>query len=332
MIKKIKLSKRTIFLFKILISTLLIIYLFVIRKIDVSQVFLFLKGVSFFWLIIGFILLGLGRLITAARWQILLSAQKIHVPLKLLITSLFVANFFNLFLPSTIGGDAMRAYDISRYSKRPGTTIMMIIIERIMGIFALVVIAVFSLFFTYFLKKDFWYEYQISNLVLPVIALFAITLIGMFSISHPLFVKGSSYLLSKVGLEKLQEKIKKAGEIFCLLKQNRWCLGMGFLLSFVLQVNVIVYTYVIALSLNLGIPFIYFCIIVPLVFIILIIPVSINGIGIRENAYVFFLRGFILSAEAVALSWLLFFTTLVLGAIGGLVYVIRHEPVPKNYG
>lgn len=324
MINKIRLSKITIFIFKVLISIILIIYLFSIRKIDISQVFLSLKRVNFFWLIMGFILLVVGRLITALRWQVLLSAQKIQVPLKTLMISLFVANFFNLFLPSTIGGDAIRAYDISRFSKRPGTSIMIIVIERIMGIFALAIIALCSLFFAYFFNRNFWNRYRMTTLILPVSAVFTVTLIGMFTISNPYFVKCISFLLGRMGLKKLKEKSKKIGEIFYLLKQSRWCLGMSFFLSLLLQLNVILYTYVIAVSLNLGVHFMYFCLIVPLIFIILNIPISINGIGVRENVHVFFLRGFITSAEAVALSWLLFFTTLVLGAIGGLVYVARH--------
>lgn len=321
-----KLSKTTILLSKILISAVLIVYLFFIRKIDISGVVLSLKEVNFLWLMAGLALLGLGRLITARRWQVILSSQQIDMPLGTLLISLFTANFFNLFLPSTIGGDAMRMYDISRYSRRPGTSVATILIERIMGIFALAIIALFSLLFARFFGKGFWEEYRMSALVWPVIGFFAVTLAGMLIVSSSGIAKAATYLLGKMRLGKIEEKVKKANEILYLLKSDRRCLRLSFFLSLLLQFNVIVYTYCIALSLNLKVSFILFCIIVPLVFTILLIPFSINGIGIRENAYVFFLGGVVLPSEAVALSWLLFFMTVVLGALGGVVYVTRREP------
>ena len=284
------------------------------------------RGVNFLWLAAGLALLGLGRLITARRWQVILSSQRINVSLGTLLTSLFTANFFNLFLPSTIGGDAMRVYDISRYSRRPGTSVATILIERIMGIFALAIIALSSLLFARFAGKGFWDEYRMSVLVWPVVGFFAVTLAGMLTISCPAIAKTVTYLLTKMRLGKIEEKVKKANEILHLLKSERHCLRLSFFLSLLLQFNVIMFTYVIALSLNLKVSFILFCVIVPLVFTILLIPFSINGIGIRENAYVFFLGGVVLPSQAVALSWLLFFMTLVVGAFGGVVYVARKEP------
>lgn len=329
--RKIWRSKKAFFLLKLFISSALIFYLFYIRKIDLMGVGAALKKADIFWLIVGLSLLGLGRIITACRWKILLSAQEIYAPLKRLLISLFVANFFNLFLPSTIGGDAIRAYDVSRDSHRPGTSILTILIERIMGMFALVIIAAFSLIFAFFLRQNFWEKYQIANLVWPVIGWFIITLIGMLTISFPHFSKAAVFVFNKMGFKKIEEMMKRGGEVLNALKSNRGSFTMGFLLSILLQINVIVYTYVIALSLNLKVPFIYFCLIVPLIFIILLIPFSINGIGIRESAYLFFLGGFVLSSETVALSWTLFFMTMVMGAIGGLVYVGRGEPIPKKY-
>jgi len=329
--KKIWRSKKIVFLLKLLISSVLIFYLFYIRDIDLFRVGASLQKANIFWLIIGLGLLGLGRIITACRWKILLSAQEIYVPLKSLLVSLFVANFFNLFLPSTIGGDAMRAYDISRNTAHLGTSVMTIVIERVMGLFALVMIAVLSLVITFYLGGNIWERYQISSLVWPVFGLFILTLIAMFTISYSHLAKVCICILNKTGLKKIEKMVQRGSEIIDTLELNRRYFGMSLLLSLALQINVIVYTYIIALSLNLKISFLYFCLIVPLIFIILLIPFSINGIGIRESAYLFFLGSFVLASETVALSWLLFLMTLVMGAIGGLVYVGRGEPIPKKY-
>jgi len=183
----------------------------------------------------------------------------------------------------------------------------------------------------FFLGGNFWAKYQIASLVWPVVGWFILTLIAMLTISYSHVTKALIYLLNKTGLNKIEGMVQRGGEVIDTLKLNRRYFGIGFLLSLTLQINVILYTYVIALSLNLKVSFLYFCLIVPLIFIILLIPFSINGIGIRESAYLFFLGGFVSASETVALSWLLFFMTLVMGAIGGLIYVGRGEPISKKY-
>ena len=131
-------------------------------------------------------------------------------------------------------------------------------------------------------------------------------------------------ILRKMHIRKLSDKMHKVSLILSELKQNKASMIGAGLLSLLLQVNVIIYTYAVALSLNLRIPLIDFFIIVPIVLLILILPVSINGIGLRENAYAFMFAGYIAGEEAVALSWVLLALTLLLGAIGGLFYLGRH--------
>ena len=319
-----------IVLTKIIISVALIFYLFFIRRIDIRQVLQSLKHADVFWTIAAVTSLLLGRIITAYRWQFLLSAQKIYSSIKTLLTSLFVANFFNLFLPSTIGGDAIRAYDISRESRRPGTSVMTIVIERMMGGFALLVIALVSLVFIYFVQRSFWEKYNISDWVWPVIGLFGCMLIGYFIVSSNRLWNGLVKMLEHIKLTRLAEKVKKTGDILIALESKPKNFHISILLSFALQINVILYHYIMALALHLPIPFIYFCLIVPLIFLVLLFPFSINGIGIRESAFLFFFHNFVSSPQAIAFSWLQFFTTLFLGAVGGLVYVARKGPVSEK--
>ncbi len=309
-------KKTLLFFGKLVVSTLLIIYL--LRRLDLSVIYSYLKEVRISWIIVAIFLLGIGRLITGWRWKVLLNAQGIHIPFKTLLSFLFVSNFFNTFLPSTIGGDAIRASDSSRHSRLPAESIMTIVVERILGICALGTVAFISFLCGISFKK------YLLSLFWPVTLFFAVTYASLILILNRRTSTVIITILRKMRIRKLSDKMRKVSLIISELKQNKASMTGAGLLSLLLQVNVIIYTYVVALSLNLRIPLIDFFIIVPIVLLILVLPVSINGIGLRENAYAFMFAGYIAGEEAVALSWVLLALTLFLGAIGGLFYLGRH--------
>jgi hypothetical protein len=75
---------------------------------------------------------------------------------------------------------------------------------------------------------------------------------------------------------------------------------------------------------ELPIPLVSFFLIIPLVTLLMMLPVSINAIGIRENAFIFFFATFgIFSPEAVAFAWIAYGLVLVQGVLGGIVYALR---------
>ena len=99
---------------------------------------------------------------------------------------------------------------------------------------------------------------------------------------------------------------------------------MALLFSLGLQINTVFHYYLIARGLGLEIPLIYFFAIVPLAVLILLLPVSINGIGVRENVYVFFLGQLgVGMAASIALSWISFALVLIFAVAGGVIYVVR---------
>ncbi len=308
--------KTILFLGKLVVSALSIIYL--LRKLDVSVIFGYFREVKVLWIVVGICLLGVGRLITGWRWKVLLNAQGIRIPFKTLLSFLFVSNFFNTFLPSTIGGDAIRASDSSRHSKLPAESIMTIVVERTMGICALGTIAFISFLLGLGLKKD------LMPLFWPVTLFFALTHTCLILILNRRLADFMTGAFVKVRFRKLADKMRKVSIIVSELKKNRASMFGAGLLSLLLQVNVVIYTYIVVLSVNLSIPLIDFFMIVPIILLILILPVSINGIGLRENTYAFMFAGYISGEEAVALSWVLLGLNLFLGAIGGIIYIGRR--------
>ena len=131
-------AKNLSFIFKILFS-LTIITLLLIYKTSPQEVIASFQGVVFPWIVLSFSLHAFGLIISAIRWQILILAQGDHVPLGFLIKSYLVGTFFNNFLPTRFGGDVIRIWDSSRYSRSLAKSSATILVERLSGIFILLV-------------------------------------------------------------------------------------------------------------------------------------------------------------------------------------------------
>jgi uncharacterized protein (TIRG00374 family) len=314
----LKSSLRNLFSFiaKAIVSIALIWYLFSITEF--SAVIASLTSASPVWLVCAFITLIIGKIITSYRWQVLLQAQEINIPLRFLIGSVFVGQFFNSFLPTTIGGDAMRAYDTATFSKNSTKSVVSVFADRIIGVLALAFLAVLALIIGLVSGQD------VSFYVVPVLLVFFFCLIGMLLVFNSKMYKSIEKLLVIIHLEKISNKLEEAYLSFNMLRKVPRVLMVAFLASLLLQVNVILFYYFIGLSLNLGVSILYFSLIVPVALVVLLVPFSINGIGIREGIFVYLLTGLgVHNQDAIALSWISFGLMLTQGIIGGIVFAFR---------
>jgi len=106
-------------------------------------------------------------------------------------------------------------------------------------------------------------------------------------------------------------------------------LGIALLLGFLLQVNVVLHYYFLCLGLGLDFPILFLFVIIPILKIVLLFPFTVNGIGLRENIFIYFFKakGSTMAA-AVALSWLDLGMVLIFALVGGVVYVVRGKKKP----
>lgn len=298
------------------VSFVLIWYL--LSKTDFSDVYASLKSAQLNWLALAFITLYVGKILTGYRWQKLLEAQEIRIPLKTLIASIFVGQFFNTFLPTTVGGDAMRAYDTAVHSKQSAKSVTTVFADRLIGVFALAVLAILGIVIGYVIGED------VSFFVGPAVMVFGLCA-GAFLLifSHTLTNMFES-LMQRLKMGKVASKFKKASLSLQILKDDKHVLFVAFAISVALQINVVLFYYFIAVSLSMGVSVLYFFIITPVALVVLLVPFSINGIGIREGIFVFLLSTLTVPSEtAIALSWLSFGLVLTQGVTGGLIFAFR---------
>ena len=314
-------SNRGLFLTvaKCLISVSLIYW--ILQKAPLGEIIIAMDSANFSLLIPALCLNFLGYYISSHRWSVLLKVQGVESTIPFLIKSFMVGTFFNNFLPSTIGGDIVRAHDSWRLGTTKSGAIAVMVVDRVLGALSMLLVALsamvasdtFPINIPFFI---FWIILGTSGMALLVWAIFMpppwlTTLVEYVGLQFPGSLKG------------IIEKIIYSSKAF---QGRQDALAKALVFSLMLQANVVLHHILIAQSLSLEIPLASFFLIIPLSILIMMIPVSINAIGVRESVFVFFFGIYGISqVEAVAFSWLLYGLLLIQGLIGGMVYAFRRN-------
>ena len=251
------------------------------------------------------------------RWQILAGALGDDHSLWFLVKSYLVGAFFNQFLPTSFGGDVYRVWDVSRRSRTVVGSGAAVVVERVTGIVVLFFFALVASVFRLEMASRI-------QLVWVALALGAVSLAGLALFLSPL-AKRFEPRQPAAGL--LRRAVAKIFEFRAAVLEYRRCPRPFFRAmawAFILQVNVIFYFYLIGRALHLDIGFLDYFIFIPIVLLVQILPVTINGLGLREAAYVAIFAFYgVPAGAAVSYSLLDAASRLLLGIAGGLVYVSR---------
>ena len=133
---------------KIVVSAGLMIYLLVFQ-VDLERLWQVVSQARWAYLIVAMMLMILGTALRAVRWQVLLQAVDMTVPLKRLVYLYFVGAFFNIFLPTGLGGDAVKMAELARSTRRAPEAIGTTLVDRATGLWVLFVLALLALPFSY---------------------------------------------------------------------------------------------------------------------------------------------------------------------------------------
>lgn len=290
----------------------------VLRRADLAAVIQTMRAASLPWLIATLGLGLVGNLITSTRWRLLLRVQGVQARLLFLLRSVLVALFFNNFLPSTIGGDSVRVVDSWRAGASKAVAVSVILVDRFLGLTALILFAAVGVLLTRRLDE------HVPYLTLWVGALIAGGGAGVFILLHP------PAWLRRIA-ERPDEETGRVGRLlsraltaFHAFEKRYDALSAAFGLSVLLQLNVVLAHYLVARSLGFDVPFVAFFAIVPLSYFVMMLPISINAIGVRESMFAFFLAAYgVGTSEAVAFAWLIYVIVLTHSLIGGALFAFR---------
>ncbi len=304
---------------KILISTALIYW--ILHGTDIAAILNIMKSANIYFVVTAYSIVFVGNTISTFRWKVLLKAQGIEATFLYLFKSYLVGLFFSNLLPSTIGGDTVRIYDSWRIGRSKGKAVAVIFVDRLLGFFALILFALGALTVSRNLTRGlpFLYFWLIPG---GGTMAFFIWLIFAPNQKIPAFLTR----LKLPFFGKIQSILKKILNAFKVFQGNRNAPLQALGLSILLQTNVVIHYYIISKALDLQVPIYDFFLIIPLTLFIMMIPISINAIGLRENAFAFFLASFSVSkVDAVALAWIAYSFVIVQGILGGIVYALRRK-------
>jgi uncharacterized protein (TIRG00374 family) len=317
--QKTILKKTTSLILKISITLALLIFLF--RKTDFATLSEVVKGADTLKMCVALFLFFFLNLLILLRWHLLLKGLAINVKMGRLFLSYFSALFFNLVLPSTIGGDAVRTLDIAHHAKVHSSWILAtVVLDRVAGFIGLISVLIVALIFGYGVLND------VSILYVALILFLAVIFLTGVMFSENFFHSVFSFLPFK----KLKDYLYKIHEATSSYKQKKEILLWAWFLSVLAHVGLSFVYYITALALGIHLKLVYFIIFVPVITAFSALPLSVGGLGLRDSASIFvFAKVGLMAEKAFALSLLNFGFMLVIGLLGGIGYVfsLHHRRV-----
>lgn len=276
-------AKRYVFLaLKISISLVLLVLLF--RQIDVASLWAKARSASVVWLAVALGIYGITLLASTWRWHLLLDAQQVRVRRRSLLGSFMVANFFNNFLPSNIGGDVIRISDTAKYAQSKTRAAAVVLMDRALGLMALVLVAALG-------ASAAGAVHPAAIPIWPM-WLWIGLLVGAAASAPAVFAPaGFGRLLRPLTVfhpEWVGDRIAKLTDVLSRFRAQPGALASCFGWAIFVQAMMVVFYFAVAYALHLGLTLSDLAVIVPISFVVQMLPVSVNGFGVREATFSFY--------------------------------------------
>jgi hypothetical protein len=286
-----------------------------------------MRGANVVFVLLSFLLALPGILVSAWKWQLLLVAQGIKMFSFLRLWSLYhVGIFFSNFLPTEMGGDLIRTYEVGRVSGKHAKALAAVVVERATGLVVLILFAIIGVALNWSLSRQLGLTYI-------GIGCFLFVAVGTYAILHEGFAR---WVLSRVQSDFFHKIVEKATAFYkalLLYKSSKLLLVRTMVLSFFKQAIGVLIVHALVVGLNLPCTFREEMLVVPAILLIGLLPISINSVGLREGAFVYLYTGLGVDAPAAFALGLLSRVGLLLpGLVGGVIYGTTTRPESFAYG
>ncbi|MCL2878514.1 MAG: flippase-like domain-containing protein, partial [Acidobacteria bacterium] len=261
------------------------------------------------------------------RWRILMRPLMPSPTLARLCGIYCIGMFFNLTFPTIIGGDIVKVYYAGKTSRSYTESFASIFLDRDIGMFAMMIIACCAVLFHPVSVPGV----PVSLILWCVLIVFVLGNIAVFTprfhrllarifYGDPAAAAQSDSLAAR--LEKITAKIDTIAKAFRITGGRPAALWMSLGISFVNQILGCTAAWIIALSLDIKISPVYFLIFVPIITLISMIPISLNGMGLREYSFMSLFGAIGVAGEScIALGLLYSFMVILSSLPGGVVYI-----------
>ena len=284
---------------------------YILWKIDVSKTLDVLGGAKPGYFLAALAIMAVTVLPMAWRWQRLLGARQIRDRLSWLTRAYFVSYTAGQVLPTSVGGDAMRIYETSRrHPGRAGPIAGSVLLERALGGSATLVLAAVGFALAlgrYDVGAYLWIELAF---VLATIALGVV----LFSrrVRRPL-----GWLAPALRRLRLERPLRAVYEGIHAYRNHARLLVGVFALTIFIQAFRVLSIWLTGKAVGVDLSPRPYYVMGPLLFLVMLVPFTINGLAVRESFFVSFLGNLHVSPEAAFATGFLFFVVTIALSLPG---------------
>ena len=285
-------------------------------KIDLTQLSTRFRALSLEGTTLAFAAVGAAILISAWKWGWILRTRHHPLPFATLLRLYFVGLFFNNVLPTSVGGDAVRAWETTKETGEVPEAIGSVVSERL--------IAGVALGFTALLGLPFIAADAHTVQLVLVFLLIDVALVGLFLV--PRVADGIVAKTLPDRFAMVKGLVANTVQVVRETMRHPLLFGGILFLSIVFQLFVAGVNAAIFHALGAQVSFAHCVIFTPMIFTVAMLPISISGFGVREAAYwYFFSRVGVSEADAVAASILFFLIVGISSLPGAPLYVFAKS-------
>ena len=266
---------------------------------------------------LAFAALLLGLVVNAFRWQLFLRPLGLELPTAMLIRLTFVGTFFNAFLPTGFGGDAYKSFHLRGESVSMSPPLATVFLDRLAGLVGLAVLG-----FVGSVVRLIAGDHGGVTLAASLASISVLVASGLALMLAP------RWAMSTSGSSRMVSRLRVFARAFATAGREAQALRWGVVVGVVSAVLLVAVNALLAASLGISLPGAALPGIVLIASLMTIVPLSINGLGFRESAYVWCLATYgIGHDEALAFAVLVLAVTLASCAVGGIVYAVAGGKV-----
>jgi glycosyltransferase 2 family protein len=302
--------RRTLrWLLRLAVTTGIVAYLLSILNLrDVLSTFRGVRAMPFA-AVVGLYLAG--QTLSAFKWALLGRAVGFAEPLGDYVRFYFIGMFFNLFGPSTIGGDVVRALYLSQGRQR-GLAFNSVVFDRVTGLVVLAALAALAL--AAFPRWRFPWPLTTAVMVVGIVLV-----LGWWTCPRLVRILPEGNALRRHVEQDLAPFWRDRGLLLRVVAA-----------SALFHLSQVCAQWVLARAVGTTIPFSYCLTFHPVLAILTALSLTLGGFGIREGGYVYFLRRVGIAAPvAVTMGLLGFAVILIGGLVGGLFFVASGARLPR---
>ena len=285
------------------------------------------------------VIFTISHLLVSLRWWLLLRTQSIFIGFWAAVRLYFLGWFYNNFMPSSLGGDLIRAWYVTRHTDKKFEAVLSVFVDRAIGLLSTLVIAVF--FYSVFMagqdkkisftgKGDFLRSFaQYRWIIFWLVLIVGLVFCGILLHKRDRAILKKIWSNIYVRGQMLIKKLKDAARIYC--SRPLTVLG-AFVLTICMQIMAITSFWILGVNIGIDASIKYYYVFFTLMWVVAALPVSIGGAVVMEGglAYLFVQFAGVDAESALALALCQRIVWMITSLPGAVIHLLGAH-LPKDF-